>query len=402
MSYRRCKISFASPVFFVQISHIFYNGDIMYRIRFIFIFVILFVMSGNSAYAISAKSYAVMEMTSNDVLLSKDAHTKLPMASTTKIMTALCAIENGDMDSVVEVSDKAIGVEGSSMYLERGEKLTLRNLLYGLMLNSGNDAAVAIAIHISGDVESFIKIMNDTAAKIGAKNTHFTNPNGLPDDNHYTTAYDLALITCYAYKYDDFREIVATYEKNIPWQGREYDRRLKNHNKLLTMYEGCTGVKTGFTKKSGRCLVSGAKRNGAEVICVTLNAPDDWNDHMTLMDSVFPRLSVKKLFRKGDYIATVTVKDGEGDRVGVVVKEDIDMVITDGKIPSVNVVTEIPDTITAPSGFEETVGEICVYHGNRLVGKTSLVTKEMIRQKEKPHIWQSVYNVLKAFIAGNE
>ena len=351
-----------------------------------------------NVFAISAQSYIVTEQSSGNILCEKNAHTKLPMASTTKIMTALCAIENGDMDSLVKVSDKAVGVEGSSIYLESGESLTLKDLLYGLMLHSGNDAAVAVAIHISSDTDSFVKLMNETALKIGAKNTHFTNPNGLPHKEHYTTAYDLNLITRYAMKYDEFREIVSTYQKAIPWAGREYQRQLKNHNKLLRMYEGTIGVKTGYTKAAGRCLVSSAMRNGIEVVCVTLNAPDDWNDHIYLMDDAFGRLSIRKIFSSGDYMATVAVKDSDEERVGVVAKDDISMVISDGKIPEINVETKIPSFLQAPVGFEQVVGEVNVYEGERLIGRTDLVTERAVRKKQKPSVLKNIYTALKEFV----
>lgn len=370
----------------------------MRRFTFILIFVFVMLLFCDSVFAISAKSYIVTEMTTGKVLYEGNARTRLPMASTTKIMTALCAIENGNMDSQVRISDKAIGVEGSSMYLEKGETITLRNLLYGLMLNSGNDAAVAVAIHISGDVEEFVKCMNKTAQRIGAKDTNFTNPNGLPDDNHYTTAYDLNLITRYAMEYDEFRKIVSTTEKTVPWSTKEYDRTLKNHNKLLKMYEGATGVKTGFTKKAGRCLVSSAMRDGIEVVCVTLNAPDDWNDHMSLMDKSFERLERKKIFSKDDYIATVTVKDSEEKAVGLIAKNDIYAVIIDGKMPEFNIQTQIPSYINAPVGFEDVSGKLTVYDGENIVGETDLVTDRIAPKIIPPDIWENTYRVLRSFI----
>ncbi len=374
----------------------------MRRFTFILIFIAVSIFFSHSVYAISAKSYIVMESATGKVLYERNSRTPLPMASTTKIMTALCAIENGDLDSIVEISDKAVGVEGSSMYLEKGEKISLRNLLYGLMLSSGNDAAVAVALHISGDVEEFVKCMNETALKIGAKDTHFTNPNGLPHDNHYTTAYDLSLICRYAMRYDELRKIVSTYEKTIPWSTREYDRTLRNHNKFLKMYEGATGVKTGFTKKAGRCLVTCAKRNDVEVICVTLNAPDDWNDHISLMDKSFERLQRKKIFSKGDYIATVSVKDSEENSVGLIAKEDIYTVLIDNKMPTLDIQSQIPAFLDAPVGFEDEVGKLTVYEGGVIIGETSLVTNRVVSKAQPPHMWENIFRVFKGFILGDE
>lgn len=228
------------------------------------------------AVGVSAKSAVLIETSADRIVYRKNADEKLPMASTTKIMTAICAIENtDDLDRKITVADCAVGVEGSSIYLKHGEHLSVRELVYGLMLSSGNDAAVAIACAVSGDVQRFAALMNETAKKIGVQNTSFKNPNGLDEEGHYTTAYDLARIASYALKNDEFKKIVSTYTTTIPYEGYSYDRRLKNHNKLLKLYDGCIGIKTGFTKKSGRCLVSAAERDGAVLVAVTLNAPDD-------------------------------------------------------------------------------------------------------------------------------
>ncbi|MBQ3573353.1 MAG: D-alanyl-D-alanine carboxypeptidase, partial [Clostridia bacterium] len=197
--------------------------------------------------SVSAHSAILIEKNSGRVLYAKNPDERLPMASTTKIMTSICAIESGNvsLDQTLEISASAAGVEGSSMYLESGEKMTLRELLYGLMLSSGNDAAVAIAECISGDKEKFAELMNKKAEEIGAANTHFTNPNGLPDENHYSTAHDMAKLTAYAMQNQSFAEIVSTKSFKIAGEGKAYPRVLSNHNKLLSMYEGCIGVKTG-------------------------------------------------------------------------------------------------------------------------------------------------------------
>ena len=226
--------------------------------------------------ALSAGSYALIEAESGRLLCGSNENKKLPMASTTKIMTAVLAIENSNPDDIVTVSNNAANTEGSSIYLKPGEKISMRELLYGLMLESGNDAAVAIAEHISGTAQEFSAAMTDKARAIGALNTVFKNPNGLNEEGHYTTAKDLALITREALKNPLFAEIVAT--KSIRLSRSTYT----NHNKLLSMYGGITGVKTGFTKKCGRCLVSSCSRNGFSLIAVTLNDPDDWNDHIYL------------------------------------------------------------------------------------------------------------------------
>ena len=198
-----------------------------------------------AAPTVSAKSAVLIDTMTGSVLYEKNAYQKLPMASTTKIMTAICALEAGNLEEPFEVHPAAVGVEGSSIYLAHGETMTLRDLVYGLMLNSGNDAAVAIAMRVSGSVEGFAALMNETAATIGVRDTQFQNPNGLDDPQHYTTAYDLALITRYGMQNAEFAQIVATKSKRIPWQNKENGRLLSNHNKMLSLYEGADGVKTG-------------------------------------------------------------------------------------------------------------------------------------------------------------
>ncbi len=216
----------------------------------------------------SASAEIAMELTTGTVLTESNADMRLPMASTTKIMTAIIVIEDCDLDEVFKVDDKAVGVEGSSIYLKKNEEIDVRDLVYGLMMRSGNDSAAALAIHHSGSVEEFVKVMNERAAKIGAKNTHFKNPSGLPDNEHYTTARDLCEIARYAMQNETFKKIVATKSHSGKF------RTFVNKNKMLYNYEGANGVKTGYTVKAGRCLVSSAERDGMDVITVGLNCPD--------------------------------------------------------------------------------------------------------------------------------
>ncbi len=250
----------------------------------------VFASAEGGEFALSAKSAILIEAESGKIVYGKNETEKLPMASTTKIMTAVVALEMADLDAKVEVADEAIGVEGSSIYLTHGECLTISELLYALLLQSANDAATAIAYAVAGGVPEFADLMNDTAAKIGLCDTHFTNPLGLDDPEHYTTAADLAALTAYAFKNPTFREIVSSVSATIPSSDGEGVRVLVNHNRLLKTYDGAVGVKTGFTKKSGRCLVSAAERDGVCLIAVTLSASDDWNDHKKLLDYGFDSL----------------------------------------------------------------------------------------------------------------
>lgn len=237
--------------------------------------------------AISAQSAVLIDADSGQILYGKQENERLPMASTTKIMTALCAVELSDVTSVITVAPEAVGVEGSSVYLYEGEQLTLGQLLYALLLESANDAAVAIAIGVAGSVEKFVAYMNQKAEELRLQDTHFENPHGLDAEEHYTTAYDLSLIARALLKHPTLRTVVATRKMTIPLNGTQGVRSLLNHNKLLRNYQGAIGVKTGFTKRSGRCLVSAAERDGLTLIAVTLHAPDDWNDHTRMLDAGF-------------------------------------------------------------------------------------------------------------------
>lgn len=248
----------------------------------------------------SAQSAVLMEMESGDVIYEKNSHEKLPMASTTKIMTAICAIENGELDKKVKIASSVCGIEGSSVYLKSGEELTLKELLYAVMLESANDAAAAVATAVSGSVDEFALLMNATAKKIGAEETNFTNPHGLDNEQHYTTAEDLAKIAAYGLKNETFREIVSTYKMRIPMNSGDGVRLLLNHNKMLKLYDGAIGVKTGFTKRSGRCLVSAAERNGLTLVAVTLNDPNDWRDHEAMLDAGFEEYEMRTIADIGE------------------------------------------------------------------------------------------------------
>lgn len=236
--------------------------------------------------ALSARA-AVLTDGAGCVLMAKNADARLPMASTTKLMTALVAIESLPMQTVIKIPASAVGIEGSSIYLTEGEELTLEALLYALMLESANDAATAIAIAVAGSTDSFAALMNERSAAMGLKDTHFDNPHGLDSDTHYTTARELAAIAAAAFDNADLRRIAGTYRKTIPMGENDGARLLINHDRLLRSYEGTIGGKTGFTKKSGRCLVTAAERDGLRLIAVTLSAPDDWRDHERMLDYGF-------------------------------------------------------------------------------------------------------------------
>ena len=260
--------------------------------------------------SVSGKSAILMEKSSHTVIYQKNADVKLPMASTTKIMTAIVALEQVEPSLIVSVPASAVGIEGSSVYLYEGEKLSMEDLLYALLLESANDAATAIAITVAGSVEAFAELMNQKAASIGMTNTHFTNPHGLDNDEHYTTAYDMALLAAYCLDNATFSTIVATKRKTIPLHDTEGVRLLLNHNRLLRTYEGTVGLKTGYTKRSGRCLVSACVRDGVCLIAVTINAPDDWNDHMQMFDYGFANYESVRVAEKEALCFAVPVIGG--------------------------------------------------------------------------------------------
>ncbi len=249
-----------------------------------------------------AKAAALIDVTSGRILFSQHGDEPLKIASLTKIMTAIVAIEQGRLDDKVSVSVRAAGKEGSSLYLKAGEKMTLRNLLYGMMLRSGNDAAVAIAEHVGGSVEGFAYLMNKKAEELGLANSHFANPHGLDQPDHYMSANDLAKLSAYSLSNPEFNKIVETRVKKAPNPHESWDYKWVNKNKMLTMYEGADGVKTGYTKQALRTLVSSATRDGQQLAAVTLNDGNDWNDHQALLDYGFRHFPLQEIVRKGQHI----------------------------------------------------------------------------------------------------
>ncbi|WP_053376703.1 D-alanyl-D-alanine carboxypeptidase family protein [Paenibacillus sp. FJAT-27812] len=251
----------------------------------------------------NAKASALIDVESGRLLYSANGDTSMRIASLTKIMTAIVAIDHGKLTDMVKTSKRAVGKEGSSIYLQLGEEMSLLNMLYGLMLRSGNDAATAIAEHVGGTEEGFVHLMNEKATFLGLEHTQFKNPHGLDEDGHFSSANDLAKLTAYALKNEVFAEIVSTKEKNVPNPHDNWEYSYKNKNKMLTMYEGADGVKTGYTKKSLRCLVSSATRQGQQLAAVTINDSDDWSDHRKMLDWGFGNYPLQEIASKGQTIA---------------------------------------------------------------------------------------------------
>lgn len=340
---------------------------------------------------VSAKSAIVLEYAGGTVAYAKNAEERLPMASTTKIMTALVALEMGNLSDVVTVGKNAAGVEGSSMYLRIGERLTMEELLYGLMLSSGNDAAVAIAEHIAGSEEAFALLMTERAAELGCTNTRFKNANGLPDDEHFTTALELARITGKALENETFCKIVSSKSARV---GR---RSLSNHNKMLSLYEGAFGVKTGFTKAAGRTLVSAAKRNGITLIAVTLNAPDDWDDHTKMLDYGFSQMESRSITEKGENAGSLRVEGGTAERVDLCFGESFTMSVL--KSACTEVKTNVSTSVQAPVSAGQTVGTGEILLNGVKMGEVPIVTGSAVEKCSAPTIREWLQFVFSRWVA---
>ena len=338
----------------------------------------------NPVEEITARAAVLMDRDTNRVLWEKEAHFCMPMASTTKVMTAILALEHGREGDVVKVSKRAAEADGSSIWLEEGEEKTLEELLYGLMLRSGNDAAVAIAEHIAGSVEKFVLLMNEKAAAIGALNTNFCNPHGLPHYGHYTTAYDLALISAYALRNPRFCEIIKTPERTISWPGREWDRIMLNQNRLLELYPGGDGVKTGWTKIAGRCFVGSATREGWQLVAVVLNASQMWEDAMGLLDYGFTEYEQEKIIYQGQVLRSAEVLKGER-RVDVVASGDFYYPLKPGERGAVRFRFQMNEPYTAPLAAGRNLGRLELYLGEDLLGAVELAAGHAVPRQPLGH-----------------
>lgn len=342
----------------------------------------------------SASAACVMEQSSRRVLYEKNAHERRAMASTTKVMTALVALEYGYLKDVVTISPKACGVEGSSLYLQAGEQLTLEDLLYGLMLRSGNDAAVAIAEHIGGSVEGFADMMNRKAQELGAENTHFVTPNGLDADDHYTTAYDLALISAAAMDNPDFGTIVSTQRYSMPCPGQEWDRVVVNKNRLLAEY-GADGIKTGYTKKAGRCLVASKTQNDMQLIAVALNCGPMFEDCQAMLDTAFARYEMTTIVPAGQALCFTGVNGGAKGVVEFETAQDIKIPLSDEERDIIAYQITAPFTLNAPVPKGMHAGAVDVYLDGQVVMTRPLCAAEYV--PAKTYGW-SVLRAIRGFM----
>lgn len=328
--------------------------------------------------AISARAYTVIEQSSGRILYSSCGDEKMPMASTTKVMTALLTIENLDLTKTYDIPDSAVGIEGSSIYLKKGEKLTGEELLYGLMLASGNDAAYALAAIISGSAEEFVELMNRRAGELGLKNTHFADPCGLKSREHYTTSNDLARLCAYAMKNETFCRVVSTQNHQISGANEGETRYLHNKNRILGEYRGGNGIKTGYTLAAGRCLCAAAKRGDMQLISVVLNDREWFSDCETLLDRAFEEYSYVCLAKKGEIAGNANILDGKSPKCDIMYENDVFYPVKQGE--QIKGVSRA-GVLTAPIKKGEQAGVCEFFLDGKVIASTPLVTDESVERK---------------------
>lgn len=359
----------------------------------ILLLAILFVMysfavSSETAPDLSAKAAALYEPTTKSFLYTKNADMKLPMASTTKIMTALVAIENFPLDQMVIVADEAVGTEGSSLYLKKRETLSMKDLVTALMLRSANDAAVAIAFAVSGSIDAFADLMNKRCEALGLVSTNFKNPHGLDHEEHYTTARELAIISAEAMRNEVFKSIASMKTAKIE-STNENSRIIANHNKLLSLYEGANGIKTGFTKKCGRCLVGSCEKDGLSFITVTLDAPNDWNDHISLFNYGYSRLTYLKGAEAGQFVYNVPIINSS-ERQITVANENPFGIVTDKKENELQHHVKLIRYTIAPVKSGDVLGKIIFTLNGEYVGEVDLIAQNEAKAENKRKIFSFI------------
>lgn len=333
--------------------------------------------SSSTVPSVSGECTVLYEPSGDRFVYEKNSHARRPMASTTKIMTALVVLENASLDDTVTVTAESVGIEGTSASLTAEDRISVHDLLYLMMLESANDAASALAIHVGGSIEGFAEMMNARARSLGMSDSNFTNPHGLSSDEHYTSAADMAVLAAEALKNDTFAKIVSTKSITLQLQGGKTSFTAGNHNKLLRMYDGAIGVKTGFTKKSGRCLVGAAERDGVRLICVTLNASDDWNDHMRLLDYGFELFENVSLASPGDFSYTLPVIDGIDERVECVNAVGASLVMPK-KRDEIEVSVNLSRFLVAPIERGQEVGRVSFRYEGDIIAQIPIIASKSI------------------------
>ncbi|MDL2280495.1 D-alanyl-D-alanine carboxypeptidase [Selenomonadales bacterium OttesenSCG-928-I06] len=339
---------------------------------------------------ISAKSAILMDAETGQILYEKDINQKLPPASTTKILTAIIALESGRLDEIVTVSHSAASTKGSTLHLYSGQMISLRELITGLLLRSGNDAAEAIAEHLAGSVENFAVLMNTKATLLGAKNSNFINPHGLPENDHLTTTLDLAIITRYALSNSEFSQIVSTKETDIKWvdeSGQIKEGSIRNTNKLLWMMPIADGVKTGTTSAAGPCLVASAKKNGQRLIAVVLNDRSRWRDSFNLLQYGFQNFECIEFSPEGAVISTIPVKKGMSPMLNIITNEKASVTIKKEDYPFLKTDMNLPEEIIAPIYKGQKIGELTFYLHDKNIRTVDLVADKDIAERSLKNLF---------------
>ena len=355
------------------------------------------VSAVSGEFAVSAASAVLINADTGTVIWEKNAYQQRAMASTTKIMTALLTAESGNLDRKFTVDSYAINVEGTSMGLRAGDIVTRRALIYGMLLPSGNDAANAAAVSVSGSMPAFAELMNKKAKELGLENTHFVNPSGLDAQGHYTTAYDLAKLAAAAMENPVFAEICRCSDAQVEYGNPPYLRWLANSNKMLWQYEGCIGVKTGFTDNARRCLVTAAERNGVRLICVTLNAPDDWDDHRKILDYGFQQVKPTEIVLPNP--VSVPVIGGAEQNVTLVLQETVKLSLSEQESKAVSLELYTQPFLYAGFGAGCNAGSARIYLDGEFVREVTLVTAYSVKaQEQQLGFWEKLCQFLRRFV----
>ena len=348
---------------------------------------------------VTARSAVVMEAKTGLIVYARDMDLKSYPASTTKMMTLITALDKGNLSDTVRVGGNAAFAEGSTLWLEEGDKVPLRELLTGMMMVSGNDGAVAVAEHVGGSIKNFARMMNEKAREIGAEHTHFVNPSGLPDENHYTTAHDLALMAAYGLKNDKFTRITSTKEQTFPWV-KDPSHLLRNENQLLWIYPGANGIKTGYTDAAGRCLVSSAERGGTEIVAVVLDSLYMWNDSIALLDYGFKNLHSFVYVNRGETCGNIAVQFGRKKKIPIKTAKEIILPAAGGswhrEHKEYRREVDLPPMVAAPVKRGDKIGELRVFLGDKEIDATSIIAADDVEEKS---FFRMVINGFKKLLA---
>lgn len=376
------------------------NFKKIYKSLIISIIFLFILKSDVKSIDVSAKSAILICADSGCQVWSKNETEPLPMASTTKIMTSILALEecSAHGNKEIEITPEMIRVEGTSMGLQAGDIVNLESLAKGMLLCSGNDAANATSIAVSGDTKQFVNLMNEKAKLLGMKDTKFSTPSGLDKDNHHSTARDMALLGAYAMENESFAKIVSQKSMPVKFINPSKTVNFKNHNKLLRLYPNCIGIKTGFTKLAGRCLVSCAQKDGIKLVCVTLNAPNDWDDHISLYNYGFQNTKIKT-FNDKNFKSLIKITNGEKEEVPIEALKDFSISLNSEKENLIERKVDIPQSHNAPIEKGQVVGKIIYSLEGKSIGENDIVASETVNEKkiEKKGIIGSIVEFFKNF-----